>query len=125
MLRQFSALWIIVVGAFAVRFAFRPGSERIAAVLALLAVVVGTLGLWRPGAVRWLFVGWMMLAFPIGWLISHAILATLFYGIFTPLGLIFRLLGRDALARKQPPPTSTFWTAKPSSENLRRYFRQF
>ena len=46
-----------------------------------------------------IYVGWMILAFPIGWTISQVILVVMFFGLFTPIGLIFRLLGRDPLHR--------------------------
>ena len=39
----------------------------------------------------------MVLAFPIGWTVSQVILAVMFYGLFTPIGLVFRLIGRDPL----------------------------
>ena len=41
----------------------------------------------------------MVLAFPIGWTVSQVILLLMFYGLFTPIGLVFRLIGRDPLQR--------------------------
>ena len=41
----------------------------------------------------------MVLAFPIGWTVSQVILLLMFYGLFTPIGLVFRLIGRDPLHR--------------------------
>ena len=124
-LRQFAGLWIVFFSAMAVRWAFVPGREVLATVLAVLAATVGPLGLRAPQAIRPLFVGWMMLVFPIGWLVSHVILALLLYGLFTPLGLVFKLIGRDALARRRVTKQSTYWVAKPQARNVRQYFRQF
>ena len=39
----------------------------------------------------------MVLAFPIGWTVSLVLLGLVYYGLFTPIGLVFRLVGRDAL----------------------------
>jgi hypothetical protein len=64
-------------------------------------------------------------AFPLGWLVSQLVLAILFYGVFTPLALVFRLIGRDALALKKPSGEATFWRPKPTPSDPRRYFRQY
>ena len=75
----------------------------LAAIFAVLALTIGPLGLIRPEWVRLIYVGWMVLAFPIGWTVSQVMLAVMFYGLFTPIGLVFRLLGRDPLHRSSPP----------------------
>ena len=90
-----------------------------------MAVAVGVLGLARPAAIRPVFVGWMVLAFPIGWAVSNLLLAAVFYGLFTPLAVLFRLLGRDALALRARPGAATYWVPRPAPADVRRYFRQF
>jgi hypothetical protein len=67
----------------------------------------------------------MVLAFPIGWTVSRLVLAAVFYGLFTPIGLVFRLMGRDPLARRPPHDVVSYWTEKPDRADVRRYFRQF
>ena len=64
-----------------------------------LALTVGLAGLTRPEWMRSIYVGWMVLAFPIGWTVSQVMLALMFFGLFTPIGLVFRLIGRDPLQR--------------------------
>ncbi len=78
-----------------------------------------------PRANRPLFIGLSLLAFPIGWVVSHLALAFLFFGVLTPLALLFRLLGRDALARRWDPDADTYWTDLPSDPEPKDYFRQF
>ncbi len=65
-----------------------------------------------------------MVTYPIGWLVSRLLLGVLFYGMFTPLGLLFRLLGRDALARRARPDASSYWITKEGPNDARSYFRQ-
>src|SRR5262245_19424406 len=89
-LRQFAGLWLIFFGLLACWQGFLEDNLSLALAFAAAAALVGALGLVRPQAVRPIFVGWMVLAFPIGWTISHLLLALLFYGLFTPLGLLFR-----------------------------------
>jgi hypothetical protein len=79
----------------------------------------------RPGAVRWLFTGWMIVAFPIGWAVSHIMLAALFYGLFTPVALVFRTIGRDALRLRRDGAAATYWREKKVSGDVRDYLRQF
>jgi hypothetical protein len=67
----------------------------------------------------------MILAFPIGWTVSNLVLVLVFFGLFTPVALVFRLLGRDALQRRFQPEQDTYWTARPETTEPVRYFRQF
>ena len=75
-LRQFAGLWLVVLrrhGPLA-----GPGEAGILTLglsLAALALMVGLAGLTRPEWVRSIFVGWMVLAFPIGWTVSQVIAA--------------------------------------------------
>ena len=124
-LRQFASAWLVFFLAWATHQGLARGRPQLGLGLAVMAVGVGVLGLIRPGAVRWLFVGWMVLAFPIGWLISQLTLIVMFYGMLTPIALFFRITGRDPLCRKQTPGVPSYWTAKEQPRDMRRYFRQY
>ena len=76
---------------------------------------------WR----RAIYLGWMYAAYPIGWVISHILLAMVFYLVITPIGLIMRLLGKDPLQRDLDPDAPTYWTRRPPAAEPQRYFRQF
>ena len=125
MLRQFAGLWLLVFGGMALWEILGRGRSGIGAIFAVLAVTIGPLGLIRPEWVRFIYVGWMVLAFPIGWTVSQIILAAMFFGLFTPIGLVFRLLGRDTLQRARRPELASYWQPKATSTDLRRYFKQF
>jgi hypothetical protein len=124
-LRQFAGLWLASFAALAGVQGARHGWGAAAALPALLALGVGVPGLWRPRSVRWVFVGSMVLTFPAGWLTSRLLLAVLFHAVFTPLGLLFRLAGRDALNLRRRPGTDTWWVPRPAAAHVGRYFRQF
>jgi hypothetical protein len=124
-LRQFAGLWLVCLAALAAWQGFVEGNRTAALVLGALALTVGPLGLLRPQAVRPLFVGWTVLAFPIGWLVTKVVLVLLFYGLFTPVGLVFKLIGRDALARRIEPDRESYWAPKAAPAGVRSYFRQF
>jgi hypothetical protein len=97
----------------------------LAAVLAVLALTIGPLGLIRPEWLRPIYVGWMVLVFPIGWTVSQVLLAVIFFGLFTPIGLVFGLLGRDPLHRARRSELNSYWTPKPAPADLKSYFKQF
>jgi len=124
-LRQFAGLWLVFFGGMALWQALVRGHAGLASILALLALTIGPLGLTRPEWMRWIYVGWMVLAFPIGWMVSQVMLAVMFYGLFVPIGLIFRLLGRDPLHRARRAELKSYWAPKPAPADLRRYFKQF
>ena len=103
---------------------FIRGDQTPALVLGGVGVVIGLLGLVRPEAIRPLFAGLMVLTFPIGWVVSHVLLAVLFYGVFTPVGAVFRLIGRDALSVRPHDDRDTYWMRKPTAPDMRSYLRQ-
>ncbi len=124
-LRQFAAAWLVFFGAFGAHQYIARGYHQVGLVLMVLAVVVGAIGLLRPGAIRWLFIGWMVLAFPIGWTISQVMLVLMFYLILTPVAVFFRLRGRDLLCRKPAADRKSFWLPKATPQDVRSYFRQY
>ena len=75
--------------------------------------------------IRWIYLGLTMLTFPIGLVISFIVLAVFYYGLLTPLGLIFRLIGRDPLRRKFEKSAKSYWVAHRPCDNTERYFSQF
>jgi hypothetical protein len=124
-LRQFAGLWLAFFGSLAAWQGLVRGQALLAVVFAFLALMGGSLGLAWPQLLRPLYVAWMVLTFPIGWSISQVILAVMFYGLFTPIGLVFRLIGRDPLHRTRHPKSTSYWTPKPIPADPHRYFRQF
>jgi hypothetical protein len=124
-LRQFAGLWLLVFGVLAAWQGWLRAHHTTGWIFAGLALAVGPLGLLVPQAIRWVFVGAQVITFPIGWVVSHLILAALYYGMFTPVGLVFRLLGRDALGLRPKPDQPTYWVPKPAAAGVRSYFRQF
>jgi hypothetical protein len=66
-----------------------------------------------------------MLTLPIGFVVSFILLAVFYYLVITPIGLVFRLMGRDPLCRKFDNTTDSYWLPHKPVETVDRYFRQF
>ena len=125
-LRQFAGAWLGFLLAGAGHQWLARGHHTAALVLGALAVGVGGLGLVAPATIRRLYIGCMIVAFPVGWVVSQVMLAVMYFCVITPVALFFRLRGRDLLHRAAPPPELTsFWTAKSLPEDVRRYLRQY
>jgi hypothetical protein len=85
-----------------------------------------TLLFWMvPPLKKPLYLGWIYLAFPIGWSVSLLLMAVVYYGMFMPVGLFMRLLGRDALQRKLDPDAKSYWVPHVQQTDTSRYFQQF
>jgi hypothetical protein len=123
-LRQFAALWVIAFAGMALWQWLRHDYRVLAGALATLTLV-GVWGCWRPGDLRPIFVGWMVLVFPIGWTVSLLVLATLFFAVFTPIGLFFRLTGRDFLGLRRDPAAASYWEPMKLNTDPKSYLNQF
>jgi carbamoyltransferase len=123
LLRQFGALWLIFIGTLAYLEYVRE-RPLVAILLAVLALAVGPLGLVRPQRIRPAYVVLSTITYPIGWVISHVLLAVMYFGVVTPLGLVFCLLGRDVLCRRRRPGQTSYWTPKAVPADVQSYFRQ-
>lgn len=97
----------------------------VAFVLWSIAVASGLLSLVAPRGNRPLYVALSVVAYPIGFVVSHIVMGIFFFGILTPLGLVFRLLGRDALHRRFEPGAATYWVPRKPTEDVKRYFAQY
>ena len=122
-LRQFAGLWVAFFAGLA---AWRLWTNDPTWVPVLAGVALaGVLGVVWPKLAKPVFVGWTVAVFPIAWVVSHVVLAAMYFGLFAPLALVFRLTGRDALRRRACPVGETFWTERPEVTDVKRYLRQF
>lgn len=134
-LRQFSAIWLGFLffvglyrawrgGAFGTDIPFGfEGPWIIPLVLWVLALGVGLPGLVAPALARPVYIGMTIVTFPIGWVVSHVLLAVVYFGLFAGFGLVFRLIGRDRLHLRFDRSASTYWKERPRRTDSSRYFR--
>jgi hypothetical protein len=107
-------------------FEFQPDTAAmVARALWGIAAVSALLALVAPRALRPLHVLLTAISLPIGLVMSHVLMALLYYGLFTPVALIFRIMGRDALDRRFEPDAVTYWTKRKPVTDRKQYFRQF
>ena len=61
----------------------------------------------------------------VGWVISHVVMGIIYYLVITPIALIFKLIGRDALQRGIDENAKTYWVEHRTGGDPKRYFKQF
>lgn len=84
------------------------------------------LGLILPPVLKPLQKAWMTLAVLMGWLMTRVILGILFYFVFTAIGGIPRLFGKQFLDLKIDNSQKSYWSyRKYEPFNKRNYERQF
>ncbi len=112
MLRQFG--WIAVLGfpliAVVILFNWLDWQPN-AVVYCLFGLggLSGVLAMAAPKALQPIYVIMMLVAIPIGFVISMVLLRLIYYLMFTPLALWFRIRGRDAMNRTLEPDRESYW----------------
>jgi len=80
----------------------------------------------RLPALKTIYKYWMKGAHFIGNVITGIILSILFYFIFTPAGIIARILRKDLLDEKIEPKRDSYWIRRKQEEFQKEHFlRQF
>jgi hypothetical protein len=74
---------------------------------------------------RIIYLGLILVTFPIGWAVSMILLTAFYFLLLTPLGFFFRLLRRDPLCRKFDSDVKSYWLDHQQTDNLDRYFHQY
>ena len=125
-LRQFAGIWFPLACGVICYFIFQAtGAWYWPALLGSIATILAVTAFLIPAVAQRLFVAWMMAAFPIGWTVSHVLLGLIYFLLITPLGLVMRWCGRDALGRKFEPQRASYWIPHQTPQDKKRYFRQY
>ena len=66
----------------------------------IIAAVLTAWGLVAPLTMKPLYIAWMRFGLIMNWINTRLILGILFYGIFLPFGLVFKITGKDPMRRK-------------------------
>ena len=137
-IRKFGLVMFLAFGLLGVLSWYRhhPLAAEVMVILAGV-LLVGSLSV--PRLMRPVYDGWMMFAHGLGWVNTRMILVVIFYVVFTPVGLVMRLFGKDPLGlRFEPaqrggndqPKESSYWIKRnpeqlEASRGTERYRQQF
>lgn len=66
------------------------------------------LGAVFPQVLRPLHTGWMWIGHVLGWINTRILLSIVFYGLITPIGLLFRLMGKNTVRQAFSESSATY-----------------
>ena len=125
-LKSFGLFWLPGFCLLAALFCWlRFDQQQLAQGLAAVAAVSVCASLIQPRILQPLFVILTIVTFPIGIVVSHLLIATVYYLCVTPIGLLRRLVGKDIMKRRFPAGQESYWIERKKVEDKGRYFRQF
>ncbi len=99
------------------------GSPTLIGTTAVIGAVLAVLAWFVPAVIKPLFIGLSIAALPIGIVVGEVILFTVFALVFLPMGIVFRLTGRDSLKLRSRTAV-TYWSEKSQPRNAASYYRQ-
>lgn len=78
-----------------------------------------------PRALKQVYLGWMAMALAIGTVMTAVLLTLFFLLVITPVGLFFKLIGRDVLQRKFDREAPSYWITKEYPITDRKRYENF
>ncbi len=100
------------------------GGQKWVLALAIVGAVLAVLGGIVPIVLRPIFISLSLITAPLGIVIGEIAMMLIFYGLFFPIGLVMKLLGRDALQLRRGSEDQTYWRAKKQASDAASYYRQ-
>jgi hypothetical protein len=88
-----------------------------------LGVLLLLVGLFVPALARRFHTAWMRAAAALGYVNSRVLLSLIYYGLFTPYGLLSRLFGRDPLRRRGQAQES-YWVERERTRQPKEQFER-
>ena len=122
-LRQFG--WIALIALPVLGGFWSGGNATVIAVTASLGALAAGIGWLQPRWLKPVFLGLSLLFLPIGIVVSEAALLLIYFGLFTPMGLFFRLIGRDRLERQLDRQAKSYWKPKRQPNGPASYLKQW
>ena len=123
-LAVFGLIWLVFFGIVGAIVWSKSDLATAASIIWAVAVVVPVVGWMVPSLMRIVYLGMTYASLPIGFVVSHVILAIVYYLVMTPIGLVMRMFGHDPMQRRFDRDAKTYWIPREQPEQIERYFRQ-
>ena len=119
----FGLAWLVILAASGWIWRGR-GHQCAAEVLGILSLAVPIAGVIYPPFLKGVYLGLSYATYPIGFVVSHVVLAVLYFLVLTPVGLTMRLFRHDPLAKKFDMNARTYWVTREKKGEPGSYFNQ-
>ena len=108
-----------IIGAF---FWGRKGGTTF--ILWGVAFTMLIVGVFWPKRLAPIYKAWMILALILSFISNHIILTMMYYFVFTPIGVLMRICGKDILQRKYHEAAKSYWIKREKGESDRRGYEK-
>ena len=102
-------------------YAYQAGLQVLCIISTSFAISFGFLAFIKPSILNPFNVGWMRLGYFLGKIVNPIVLGMLFFGLFTPIAVLMRLINRDELKLKKQNCES-YWIADTEKGDFRNQF---
>lgn len=106
-LKTFALIWSLIFLIVGIWPLFSGNTVRLWAMLIMLLFLI--VAFLKPSLLNSFYKIWIKIGEVIGGFISKVIMVILFYGMFTPVAFVLRLLGKDLLRKKLDKNSSSYW----------------
>lgn len=121
-LRQFGTICVVALPLVAWLWTHNAVIAGWAGVAGLVLCSVGWIA---PKILKPVFVGLTIITLPIGLVAGEIAMLLLYFGVFLPMSIVFRIIGRDSLGRRSLSREETFWRERKQPKGAASYYRQF
>ena len=121
-LRQFGLLCLIALPLLG--WLWGANSTWIVVLFGIASATAGVSYL-QPRIVRPLFVGLILLTAPFGMIIGELAMLLIYFAIFLPISVLFRIVRRDALQLRIERERESYWRAKAEPKDIASYYRRY
>lgn len=90
-----------------------------------IGIIIFLLSIISLKAAKVIYLVLTLATLPIGLASGYVLLAAFYFLVLTPLAIVFRAIGRDALRLKSDPAAKSCWLSYHPPDRLERYFHQF
>ncbi len=88
----------------------RPQAAQVFWIIAAAFLLPGLI--W-PGALKPIYPAWLKFSEALGWFNTRLILTLTFFLVFSPIGLVLRLLGKDLIKERWDRRAASYWIDLP------------
>lgn len=124
--RKFGCLFGSVCFLLAIFYKYKDASFLLVISLATLGCLFFAIALAKPKLLSRLNRAWFQLGLILGKIASPLVIGLIFFGIITPVAVITRLFGRDALKLRKQTGVKSYWVERnPPGPEPASFKRQF
>lgn len=90
----------------------------------IIALGILTISLVKASLLNVIYHPWMKIGHVLGWINTRIILGIIYFVIITPIGLVMKIFGKDAMARKFDANAKTYrlQSQQPQPQDMERPF---